>query len=99
MEIRPGRTDAYFVSLNPACDKDMDFLKSIRTLIRNHNKANPNDKKRVTVKGREPLMKESVYNIGTRTWRMVGYSLFGDIVGNKYTNSKRLDIYLHSIYS
>lgn len=58
--------------------------------------------KRVTVKGREPIEKEARKflkrdengNMIT-VERVVGYKWGGDIVGNKYTNSKRLDIYIH----
>lgn len=96
MEFRPNRTDSYLCSLDPMSNEDMVHLDEIRASVSFYNRTNPNDKKRVTVKGREPFMKESLYNWRSGTWSVVGYNFFGDIVGNLYTNSRRIDVYLHS---
>ena len=108
MEVRPNRTDSYVCSLDPMSCVDMEILNAIRRSVAAMNKDAPIERerwglvkrcKRVTVKGREPIEKQVV---NTRHWwatpRMaeVGYNMFGDIVGNKYTNSKRLDIYIHN---
>lgn len=96
MIVKENRlSHAYVCSLDPksACDMN-DVLNSIKRSISSHNKAvrlsfemskRTGTKfnecfKRITVKGREPLD-------GKRT-------MFNDIA-NKYTNSGRLDIYIH----
>ena len=105
MENRTNRTESYVCSLDPLSCVDMEILEAIRKSVSVYNKSiqwEPSDyrdtvrkTKRVTVKGREPIEKETYFSRWTNTFRTRGYSFHGDIVGNKYTNSKRLDIYIH----
>lgn len=58
--------------------------------------------KRVSIKGREAKEKQFINVNGWRSVpdnRLRSYDMFGDIVGNKYTNSKRLDVYIHDDYT
>jgi len=106
MENRPNRTESYVCSLDPLSCVDMEILSAIRKSVSVYNKdiqwepsnyrGSVRKTKRVTVKGREPIEKETSFNRWTNTYRTACYSFHGDIVGNKYTNSKRLDIYIHN---
>jgi len=108
MELRPNRTDNYVCSIDPNSSTDMLILEAVRKSVSVYNKDIPwepsnwkgmiRKAKRVTVKGREPIQKETSFNRWTNTFRTAGYTCHGDIVGNKYTNSKRLDIYIHNDY-
>jgi len=83
MEVKPNRTPAYVCSLDPKSFVDMEILKTIRLTISSSRSA-----VQVSVKGREPIQKIAG----------CGYNRWGDLVGNKYDNAKRLDIYIHNRY-
>lgn len=102
MKVIENRTEAYVCSIDPRVESDMRELEVMRKVVSKINARNKRiDPERlsryvVTVKGREPITKQAYHNRWTGKTGSVGYTWAGDIVGNKYTNAKRLDIYLHT---
>ena len=113
MEVRKNRSDTYVCSIDPLCISDMNqVLFAIKQTVKAQNASVRNNMKRalrsnyfasnahnallkrVTIKGREAKEKEFI-----NANRLRSYDVFGDIVGNKYTNSKRLDVYIHDDYT
>jgi hypothetical protein len=72
------------------------YTKSARR--RGYNAVFEDSFQRISIKGREAKEKQFINVNGWRSVpdnRLRSYDMYGDIVGDKYTNAKRLDIYVH----
>lgn len=103
MEVRANRSKSYVCSLDPMSAVDMEILLTIRRTVKAANAhVRPEETrfgvvkrcKRVSVCGREPIERE-YYTDRYGKKRVRGYDWSGNIVGDKYSNSKRLDVYIN----
>lgn len=83
-------SSSYVTTLDTWSANDMQELSLIRKTISKVNKRG-NEKYRVCVRGRKPIVKRF-----TKSYQLVSYDYFGNIAGG-LANATKLDVYIYNV--
>lgn len=87
------KSNSYVTTLDVNSATDMQTLETIKATIRAVN-AYGQDKKRVVLRGRKPIVKGRSVNYWSGKVRYGGFDRAGNIVGG-IQNASKLDVYIY----
>lgn len=87
------KSSSYVCTLDLASAADMEKLAIIRKTVATSNKYITN-KKRVVIRGRKPIVKQTVTNYWTGKTGFRGFDWAGNVVGG-LSNASKIDVYIY----
>ena len=91
MKIRERFSENYVMSFDPDNENDLALVEKLRKIVKLSNKISF-VQKRVVLRGRKAIQKESRYLWGQ--WSTRSYDWSGNIVGG-LKNAQRIDVYIY----